>query len=85
MQFLKMPHFDPKTAKKLFSGHISGTKPPRAKIFGVLRPSGIGQIGQAIKIFCPQDLAAAFTKIPGKMHLKISCVEFLLQMLCGAD
>ena len=72
MQFLKIPHFGPKTAKKWFSGHISGTVPPRTKIFGVLRPSGIGLIGQAIKIFCPLDLAAAFTKIPGIMHLKIN-------------
>ncbi len=70
MQFLKMPHFGPKTAKKWFSGHISGTVPPRTKILGVLRPSGIGLIGQAIKKFCPQDLAATFAKIIGAVHLK---------------
>ena len=70
MQFLKMPHFGPKTAQKWFSGHISGTVPPRTKILGVLRPSGIGLIGQGIKKFCPQDLAATLSKIMGAVHLK---------------
>ena len=70
MQFLKIPHFGPKTAEKWFLGNISGTVPPRTKILGVLGPSGIGLIGQGIKKFCPQDHAGTLSKIPCQVHLK---------------